>query len=161
MKNAVLYSLLLMFLTPCHAAPLGKESFRTVNISAMEAREDEQSGILHFEGDFRMQSTDWYLTSTQATVYGSPNRPDRIYLAGSPARFEVDHLENVEQGPVKATAGVVEYQREANTLKLSGDAILMLGNEIIRSAYIEYDIGTNRYRAGGSDRVRIEVPAVD
>jgi lipopolysaccharide export system protein LptA len=161
MKKTVICSLLVFMLSPCHASPLGKEAFDTVSISAQEASEDEQPGILHFNGDFMMQSHDWQVTSAQATVYGSPNNPDRIYLEGSPARFIVEQLNNVEQGPVEATARVVEYQRAANTLKLSGDATLMLGKEIIRSTTIEYDISSNRYQAGGADRVLIEIPPAD
>ena len=132
-----------------------------VNISAEEAIEDELPGILHFKGYFLMKSSDWQLTSTRATVYGSPNRPDRVYLEGTPARFLVNRAENEHQGPIAATALVVEYLREANKLVLNGDATLMLGDEIIRSTYIEYDISTNRYQAGGTDGVLIEVPPAD
>ncbi len=37
----------------------------------------------------------------------------------------------------------------------------MLGDEVIRSKHIQYDISTNRYQAGGADGVLIEVPPVD
>jgi lipopolysaccharide transport protein LptA len=104
-----------------------------------------------------MQSEDWELFSSSATVYGSPNKPDRVYLEGSPASFIVNRVEQVPQGPVAATAAVVEYRRDENKLTLSGDARLELGDEVIRSKYIEYDIENNRYQAGGVDRVSIEV----
>jgi len=148
-------------ISPCGAAPLDEGAFDMVNISAEEAIEDEQPGILHFKGYFLMKSNDWQLTSTQATVYGSPNRPDRVYLEGSPARFLVSRTDNKQQGLIAASALVVEYMRAANTLMLSGDATLMLGDEVIRSTYIEYDISTNRYQAGGTDGVLIEVPPAD
>jgi len=128
-----------------------------LSISAEEAREDEQPGVLHFKGNFRMQSADWQLTSTSATVFGSPNRPDRVYLEGSPSRFLVVRHDQTDQGPIEAVATVVEYRRVANNLILSGGATLKLGDELIRSENIEYDIGSNRYRAGGADGVVIEV----
>lgn len=132
-----------------------------ISISADEAIEDEQPGILHFRGHFQMRSHDWQLNSAEATVYGQPDKPDRVWLEGSPARFLVNRTDRTGQGQIKAAAKVVEYLRDANLLVLSGGATLMLGNEVIRSKHIEYDISTNRYQAGGADGVMIEVPPVD
>lgn len=158
MKKTIIYSLLLLTLSPCVAAPLDVGAFDMISISAEEATEDEQPGILHFRGHFLMQSQDWQLTSTQATVYGSPNEPDRVYLEGSPARFLVHRENSTGREPIEAAALIVEYLRVPNTLTLSGDATLMLGKEVIRSTYIEYDIDTNRYQARGTDGVLIKVP---
>jgi lipopolysaccharide transport protein LptA len=144
----------------CSAAPLSKGSFDMISISADEASEDEQPGILHFNGHFLMQSTDWQLTSEEATVYGSPDKPDRVYLEGSPASFLINRNDRKNQGQIKATAQVVEYLGNDNLLKLSGGATLVLDDEVIRSNQIEYDINTNRYRASGTDGVQIEVPPV-
>lgn len=147
--------------TICGADPLGEGAFDMINISADEAREDEQPGILHFNGNFLMQSTDWQLTSDEATVYGSPDKPDRVYLAGAPARFLINPDDRNYQNQIKAAAQVVEYLRDDNLLVLSGGATLILGDEVISSTHIEYDFNTNRYRAGGSDGVLIEVPPVN
>jgi len=161
MKKAVICCLFALACCPCSAAPLGEGAFDMISISADEAREDELPGVLHFDGNFLMQSSDWKLTSEVATVYGSPDKPDRVFLEGSPARFVVNRNDQPEQGPIKATALVVEYLREANLLILSGGATLELGDEVIRSAHIEYDISTNRYQAGGTDGVLIDVLPVD
>ena len=132
-----------------------------ISISADEAIEDEQPGILHFRGHFQMRSDDWQLNSAEATVYGRPDKPDRVWLEGSPARFLVHRTDRDGQDQIKAAANVVEYLRAANLLVLSGGATLTLGDEVIRSKRIEYDISTNRYQAGGTDGVIIEVPPVD
>ncbi len=132
-----------------------------ISISADEASEDEQADILHFLGHFRMQSDDWQLTAAAATVYGSPDRPDRVRLEGAPAQFTVYQTVRSDADRITASASVVEYVRADNRLVLSGGATLMLGDEIIRSKHIEYDISTNRYQAGGADGVLIEVPPVD
>jgi len=160
MKKTVMSCLFALMCSPCIAAPLGAGSFDMISISADEAREDEQPGILHFNGHFLMQSHDWNLTSEVATVYGSPDKPDRVILEGSPARFMVEGSDIVT-GQINAAALVVEYSRDANVLVLSGDATLMLGDELIRSNHIEYDIGANRYKAGGADGVLIEVPPIE
>jgi len=153
--------LLLLLSCICNAAPLGEGAFDMISISADEASEDEQPGILHFNGNFLMRSTDWRLTSEEATVYGSPDKPDRVYLEGTPARFLINRDESKNQGQIKAAAEVVEYLRDDNVLMLSGGATLILDDEVIRSSHIEYDIKTNRYRAGGSEGVLIEVPPVN
>lgn len=160
MKKIVTWCLLMSMCCLCSAAPLSKGAFDMISISADEASEDEQPGILHFNGHFLMQSTDWHLTSEEATVYGSPDKPDRVYLEGSPARFLINRNDRENRGQIKATALVVEYLRNDNLLMLSGGATLMLDDEVIRSNQIEYDINTNRYRAGGSDGVLMEVPPV-
>ena len=160
MKKSITWCLLMSMSCLCGAAPLGEGAFDMISISADEASEDEQPGILHFNGNFLMQSTDWQLTSEEATVYGSPDKPDRVYLEGAPARFLINQNDRENQGQIKAAAPVVEYLRDDNILMLSGGATLMLDDEVIRSIYIEYDINTNRYRAGGIDGVLIEVPPV-
>lgn len=164
MSKVVLYvlaALNLWVLSPCMASPSGDGAFEIIRINADEASEDMRPGILHFKGHFRMQSNEWHLESALATVYGPPDRPDKIYLEGSPALFLVSMAENEGQGVVEATAPVMEYQRSDNLLTLSGGAILKLDGEVIRSAVIEYNISTERYRAGGADGVMIEVPGVN
>jgi len=161
MKKAIICGLLTLTGFPCIADPLGEGAFDAISISADEAKEDERPGILHFDGHFKMRSSDWQLTSAQATVYGSPNKPDRIYLEGSPARFHVSPTDQSESDSIEAIAAVVEYVRDTNRLILSGGATLMLGEEVIRSTYIEYNIDTNRYQAGGENGVLMEVPPID
>ena len=161
MKKTVTCYLLMSICCLCSAAPLSKGAFDMISISADEASEDEQPGVLHFNGHFLMQSTDWQLTAEEATVYGSPDKPDRVYLEGSPANFSINRNDHKNQGQIKAAAQVVEYLRDDNLLMLSGGATLMLDDEVIRSNHIEYDISTNRYRAGGTEGVLIEVPPVN
>ncbi|MCP4044649.1 MAG: hypothetical protein GY732_01500 [Gammaproteobacteria bacterium] len=161
MNKVIICGLLTLTSFACIADPLGEGAFDAISISADEAKEDESPGILHFVGHFQMRSSDWFLISEQATVHGRPNKPDRIYLEGSPARFHVSPVDRPEEDSIEAAASVVEYHRESNSLMLSGDATLVLGEEVIRSAYIEYNIDTNRYEAGGEDGVLMEVPPID
>ena len=142
---------------PCIAAPLGVDAFDTISISADQASEDVLPGILHLKGNFLMRSTDWHLTSAKATVYGSPNKPDRVFLEGSPARFLVLRSDTPGKEPIEAIATVIEYYRDTNRLSLSGGATLMLGDEVVRSNSVEYDIDTNRYKTGGNEGVFIKV----
>jgi lipopolysaccharide transport protein LptA len=150
--------LLAMVILPSEASSAGDRMVETVSITADEAYEDIQPGILHFNGQFLMRSGDWQLESTRATVYGKPDRPDKVYLEGSPARFLIKRQQGDAQDSVEAAAPRVTYQRSGSLLRLSGGSVLMLDGEVIRSDVIEYNISTNRYRAEGVDGVMIEVP---
>lgn len=163
LKAGFCYLSVLFFLVslPVMASSVDDVGFETISISADEASEDVQPGVLHFKGHFIMQTHDWRLESGQATVYGKPDRPDKVYLEGSPARFLITRDKDGGQGTVEATAPEMEYQRSTSLLKLSGGATLKLDDEVIQSLVIEYNIDTQRYQAGGVDGVLIEVPPVD
>ena len=158
------YSLSVIFLllcAPVQASSPDDSSYETITIFADEASEDILPGILHFKGHFIMQTHDWILESGQATVFGNPDRPDKVYLKGSPARFLILRDADEGQGMVEATAPEMEYQRSTSNLRLSGGAMLKLDDEVIQSTVIEYNIDTERYQAGGVNGVLIEVPPVD
>lgn len=161
MKKAIICGVLSLTGFQCLADPFVDRTFDAISIRADQAREDERSEIIHFEGNFQMRSSEWQLESARAIVHGSPNKPDRIYLEGAPAQFHVSPSDESGGEQVEAIAPVVEYRRDTRSLLLSGGAMLKLGEEIIRSTYIEYDIDASRYRAGGEDGVLMEVPPID
>lgn len=154
-------ALFALLVLPCGAPYADDIVIEMVSISADEAFEDTEPGILHFNGNFIMQSQEWHLESMRATVYGPPGKPDKVYLEGSPAYFLIYSQQNeVESaGKVEATAPEMEYQRSTNMLKLSGGAVLKLEAEVITSHVIEYNISTRRFLAAGAEGVLIEVPA--
>lgn len=161
MQNIAFYLRIVLFTViflPSNASSAGGRVIETISISADEAYEDTQPGILYFDGHFIMQSRDWRLESAQATVYGQPDKPEKVHLEGSPARFLIIRNQADGQSTVEATAPMVEYQRATNMLNLSGGAMLKLDGEVIRSERIEYNISTEHYRAAGADGVIIEVP---
>lgn len=163
LKNVLRYQLVLFFMMilPGDVLPVDQIDLETINISADEAYEDIQPGILHLEGNFQMQSREWKLESGSAKIYGQPDRPDMVFLEGAPARFLITRDDGEGQRTVEAEAKAMKYQRSTNMLELSGGAILMLDGEVIKSTVIKYDIGTNRYWAGGVTGVMIEVTPVD
>jgi len=144
-----------------YASELDKTSKETIRISADIAHEDVRPGILHLQGHFLMQGSEWRLESELATVYGKPDRPDRVHLEGSPARFLITRDAAGGFQTVEAEAPVIEYRRSVNSLEMTGGAVLKLDDEVIRSSVINYDIDTRRYWGGGVDGVMIEVQPVD
>ena len=154
-------SVLLLLCSNCMAEPDWEGAFDTISISADQAREDAESGVLHLDGNFVMQSEKWRLTSLRATVHGNPTRPDQILLEGNPARFTFLSSDPDVEESIEATALEVVYRREENSLLLSGDARLKLGDETVQSKQISYDIASGRFLAGGDEGVIIRVPPRD
>jgi len=150
--------LLVVMTLPCSASSLSDHSVAMVSISADEAYEDLEPGILHFKGNFVLQSTEWKLKATQSTVWGRPDKPDKVYLEGSPAHFRITRQDGEDQHTVEATAAVIEYLRSSHSLQLSGGATLTLDGEMIKSSAVDFDIKTERYVAHGAGGVKIEVP---
>lgn len=153
--------LLAVMISPGYASGADETRLETIRISADEAYEDIQPGTLHLEGNFLMQSHEWKLESVRATVYGHPDRPDEVYLEGSPARFLITRSDADSQYTVEAEAMAIKYLRSASTLELTGNATLKLDDEVINSTVIKYDIDSKHFWAGGVDGVKIEVPPVD
>ena len=153
--------LLALMISPGYASRPDENRLETIRISADEAYEGMQSGTLHLKGNFLMQSHEWKLESGKSTVYGKPDKPDKVFLEGTPARFLITRNDAKGWYTVEANASKIEYLRSLNTLELTGDAVLMLDDEVIRSSVIKYDIDRKRYWAGGVDGVMIEVPPVD
>lgn len=144
-----------------YAASLSDHSFETVSISADEAAEESDSDTLRFVGHFLMQSGEWELRSDEAIVSGPPDRPERVFLQGSPAHFLIERSADDQTQTIEATAPSIEYVRETNLLSLSGGATLRLHDEVIRSAAIEFDLSLDRYQSIGKGGVSIEVPPAD
>ena len=163
LKNILNFQIILLavIILPGLALAVDEGRLETINISADIAYEDMQPGILHFEGHFLMHRGDWELESEKATVYGPPDRPDKVSLRGNPARFLIMRNDGESQSIVEAEAPTMEYMRSTNMLELTGGAILKLNDEVIRSTVIKYNIDNDRYWAGGIDGVLIEVPPVD
>ena len=143
------------------AESLSDHRFETVSISADEASEDSDSDTLRFAGHFLMQSGDWKLHSDEAIVSGPPDRPERVFLQGSPARFVIQRVTDEETHTIEASAPSIEYVRATQILSLSGGASLRLDNEVIKSAALEFDLSSDRYQSMGAGGVSIEVPPAD
>mgnify|MGYP001549393536 FL=1 len=79
--------LIAVMFSPGSTWSLDKNTPETITISADEAYEDIRPGTLHFKGHFVMQSLEWRLESSQATVFGRLDRPDRVILKVVPPPF--------------------------------------------------------------------------
>jgi lipopolysaccharide transport protein LptA len=126
--------------------------FRRVRITqgTMEVEADEaRANGLNFEnsewnlsGAVRILVPDGRLSSGEAQVIFRNNEISRAVIRGHPASFE-QRLKD-DQRLARGRASAIEYNVEAGTVRLSGDAWLTDGQNEIRGDTLIYDIGQQR-----------------
>jgi lipopolysaccharide transport protein LptA len=119
---------------------------------AWETRNNE-GRALHFEGRFRLLAPDWFVESADAVLYGDVDDPNRIEVAGTPARLWMVDANGATE--IDATARNITYFRRSNRLLLEGDALLREGTNSMRSSSIDYDLKDARLLATGVGGVEI------
>ena len=105
-----------------------------------------------------MRVRDMNLTAEHATLYGRIDDPDRVVLNGSPARINLTHVVRNRTETVRAEAQEIVYERESAVVRLTGDASLAEGGNVLYSHSIAYEIKTDRFRSEGKMGVQIRVP---
>jgi lipopolysaccharide transport protein LptA len=126
--------------------------FRRVRITQgtlqVEAEEARANG-LNFEnskwnltGAVRIHMPDGRLNSGDAEVTFRNNEIARAVIRGQPASFEQQLKE--QQKLARGRASSIEYDVQAGTVRLSGDAWLTDGQNEIRGDTLVYDIGRQR-----------------
>lgn len=129
----------------------------TLTIRSADARMDEQPGIMHFDGNFELRASDWSLSSDQATLYGKLDDPETVVINGSPALILLNTNAGGEPSVINGRARQIVYRRNTNSILMEGEASLSRGEHTMSGEEIEYDIDTDRLRAGGPGGVRIRV----
>ncbi len=160
MTNRTTIAITFLALTVGHAnaadiSPLSDDS--VIIVSADESWEDAQQNIIYFRGNFEIQMPNWTLTADLATVYGKLNDPKRVVADGSPVHFSYQHSEDGRPSITKGEGQHLEYEKEHNLLKLSGDARIATDHRLIQSSEIQYDLETQKLEAGGAEGVHITI----
>jgi lipopolysaccharide transport protein LptA len=135
----------------------GFSSGDTITIHSEAAWEDEEPDIIHFSGGFELTASDWRLSADQATLYGKLDDPETVVLTGSPAQILVNTESRGRSETVAGEAARIVYQRDTNSIRLEGGALLSRDENTMRGGEIEYDIEKDRIRAGGDEGVHIQV----
>jgi lipopolysaccharide transport protein LptA len=125
----------------------------TIVVTADQAWESDDGNVLNFQGNFELTSPDYYLRSERAEIHGQLEDPDRIVATGDPVTFWVRDTNSDER--THGQGNRVEYQRDRNLLRLSGNAILEGENTVMRSSLLEYNTQTERLVSTGTDGVEI------
>jgi lipopolysaccharide transport protein LptA len=116
-----------------------------------------------FSGNVQIESAGTDLQAERATLRFVNHRVHGATLEGTPVSFEQARPDAA--APTRGHATRIEYDFEAQVLKLDGDAWLSEGQNEITGDSITYEIGAQRVVAGADqhgERVRITiVPPAD
>lgn len=135
--------------------------FRRVKITQgalqVEAQEASATGlnfdnsVWSLKGAVRIMVTDGKLASSDARVTFRNNQIVSALIRGTPASFE-QRLKDSQQ-LAQGEAGTIDYNVQEGTVRLTGDARLTDGQNVIRGSTLVYDIGKQRVVAnpGGSE----------
>ena len=102
-------------------------------------------------GQVRITVPDGKLTSSDARVAFRNNQISSAQVRGAPAEFE-QRIQDTGQ-LARGRANVIDYDVQAATVRLDGDAWLTDGTNVIRGSTLVYDIARQRVAAnpGGQD----------
>ncbi len=148
-------ALLLALSGPCLA--LSGDKDQPVELAADSVDLDEGRQVSVYKGDVDLRQGSMRLRADQVTIQHRGRKPKRLVAVGRPVRFEQD----TGKGKVTARARRVEYQVDAETLTLIGDAVLVQNGDTLKSDRIVYDRVHHKVKAGaaakGRQRVRITI----
>ena len=133
----------------------------TIVIKANEAWEDETADVIHFRGDFQLESPDWTVTADQATLYGKLDDPETVILSGSPVYITIYSNENAGDIDVSGYANRIVYQKDPQSLRMEGKASLSRDDNTLSGSDIEYDISNDRVTASGAGGVRVQLDTTE
>jgi lipopolysaccharide export system protein LptA len=111
-----------------------------------------------FTGSVQIENTGSKLDAQQATINFYNHRIRRANLEGAPVAFE--QTRRGAPTPTRGHANRIEYDFDAQVLRLTGAAWLSEGQNEITGDSITYEIGDQRVLAGAEkngDRVRITI----
>lgn len=150
---------LLLALMSATASALESDREQPIELAADSVDIDEGKGLSIYKGDVDLRQGTIHLRADVVTVHQNGRKPSKIVAQGRPVRFE----QHASKGPVKGEAQRMEYEVGSENLILTGDAVLVQGNDSMRSDRIVYDRVKSVVKAGaaadGKQRVRISIEA--
>jgi len=149
-------------LAPVEAEPT-LEQTELVIMSADSAWEEPGVRGIYFDGNFKLQGSDWAMEAGSAFVSGALEDPDSIVAHGNPARITFETGIAGSHQRVEGEAESVEYIRQTEMLYLSKSARVLSGTDVMYGGKIQYDRNADRFTASGNSgpdgagRVRFEL----
>lgn len=146
--------------TPVAALPDDRD--QPIRIEADEALRDEKQGFTRYEGNVKMDQGSLHIEADRITVYHDQRQADRIIAEGSPASLQ--QQPEPDKGLVKAQAGMIEYFKSEDRIRLSQRANIEQEGSIVTGDSIDYYITEQLVRADSDksredSRVQVVIPA--
>lgn len=158
-RGRTLLVALALCLTPALSPALESDRQQPIELAADSVDIDEGKGISVYKGDVDLRQGSIHVRADIVTVYQQDRKTSKIVARGAPVHFE----QQSTKGPVKGEAKQVEYEVGSENLVMTGDAVLIQGQDRMASDRIVYDRVRSVVKAGaaaqGKQRVRISIQA--
>ena len=130
-------------------------------VAADESWEADSQDAFYFRGNFEIRMPKWTLMADLATVYGTMDDPSSVVADGSLVNFAYHYTEAGKPSTIEGEGRHLEYDREHNLLRLSGDAKISTDRRILQSSEVTYNLNTRKLEAGGPEGVHITIQPDD
>jgi len=128
-----------------------------IQLAADYADIDESTGTSIYKGDVDLRQGTLRLRADVVTVYHVDRKPKRMIAEGGPVKFQ----QQSKDGMVRGEARRAEYEVNTENLVLIGNALVVQGQDSMRSDRIVYDRVRSVVKAGaaaqGQQRVHISI----
>lgn len=134
----------------------------SANAAIATSIEFDATSEWRLEGKVRIESGTAVITADSAVFTFAEEQLSRGELTGSPATFT--HVTPERQKPTTGTADSVSYDHNADTVRMSGNALLLRDQTEIQSCDLIYNLKTEGFSSGNADcgfRLRRVVPESD
>ncbi len=144
------------------AAALPEDKGQPIHIKADKAMRDEKRGITVYSGNVSMDQGTLHIEAEKITIYRITEEADKIVARGKPARLSQQPAP--DKAAVHAEAGIIEYYKSEDRVRLSENASLKQEGSTVTGATIDYFIAdqlvkANSNREAQDSRVEVIIPA--
>jgi lipopolysaccharide export system protein LptA len=145
---------------PVAALPEDRE--QPIKITADKAVRNEKRGLTVYSGNVHMEQGSLTIRADTLTIFRIVEEADRIVAEGSPV--ELQQLPALDEPPMHATAGVIEYYKLEDRLHMRHDARIEQDGSIVTGETIDYLINEQVVEASSNQsvddsRVEVVIPA--
>lgn len=146
--------------SPMIGLALQSDRSQPITIDADTAERDELAGTTTYAGKVLMAQGSMRIEADKIVIYNRKDKVTKIIAKGKPATYQQKPSE--KEGKVVASAYVLEYQIDKETLRLIDSASLKQEGTSLSGNTIEYDVRRSVVKAGSNDdqneRVRMVIP---
>ncbi len=167
-RNRYRNKLRVLTLSLCVALPgagvvaLEDDAQQDIRISADNALRDEREGVTIYQGNVQMDQGSLRLRADRVAIYRIEEEADKIVAWGNPA--ELEQQPAVDQQVVRANAGIIEYYKLEERVRLRNGARLEQDGSTVTGESIDYHMKDQKVRATSDanredSRVEVVIPA--
>lgn len=148
----------LLTLAPVRGHALESDRVQPIDVLADHAEFAEQTGTSIYQGHVTLRQGSIEVKADRVTLVTRERRLVRVVAQGQPARYRQQLTPAGEV--LTAEARVLRYFPAQDRIVLEGQAVLVKGDNTVRSDRIVYDLGKGRVQAGkpgSGERVHIVI----